>query len=242
MTRLQQLYRRLPKLLLPSPLPQTRATFTLFSKLPIEMRHMIWRHTAMEPRTIELTTEHRGRQPYDNQNRAPAAIHTCQESRKEGKRYYQRCAEKISSVAGPRAIPNIIWINFAVDCFSFSTDDFLEQEKLNFDEAVLHQVGRLLIHDDCYISADHRLSHMRWLYELPNLRVLTLQTKVWDAHCMFFDGVKMLLERDLVYQMAKRRVTERVEQCVKKHGLKGVQLHVVLPYDATYDGEFLGRR
>jgi len=82
-------------------------------------------------------------------------MHTSQESRSEGKRYYQRCVEKASDDPSPRAVPNIIWINFAVDWISFrpysSTDPAfeLEKESLNFDQSVLHQIRRLGILESC---------------------------------------------------------------------------------------------
>jgi hypothetical protein len=133
MTRLQPLCQQLPKLFLPSLQGPALTAFSLFLKLPIEIRHMIWKHAAMVSRTIELTTEYLDRQPYEFQSRAPAIMHTSQESRSEGRRYYQRCVEKASDDPSPREVPNIIWINFAVDWISFrpysSTDPAFELEK-----------------------------------------------------------------------------------------------------------------
>jgi hypothetical protein len=54
MTRLQPLCQQLPKLFLPSLQGPALTAFSLFLKLPIEIRHMIWKHAAMVSRTIEL--------------------------------------------------------------------------------------------------------------------------------------------------------------------------------------------
>jgi len=52
MTRLQDLLKQLPRLQIK--FPQALTEFTLFPKLPVELRRTIWGIAAMEPRYIKV--------------------------------------------------------------------------------------------------------------------------------------------------------------------------------------------
>ncbi|PMD32948.1 hypothetical protein L207DRAFT_590022 [Hyaloscypha variabilis F] len=132
MTRLQNLLTQLPKLEIALP---SLTTFTIFPKLPAELRNKIWKYASMEPRDINLRERNYAAGPND-QPETPAILLTCHEARNEGRRYYTLFRElkeirrdqssfhsrnnkldsKIQSAARI-CRRNTVWINFAVDRF-----------------------------------------------------------------------------------------------------------------------------
>lgn len=70
--------------------------FHLFSKLPLEIRRMIWVHSLPGPRIVDLRFSNLGpRRGFPNKwqlispTEIPIALHVCKESREEAKRYYK---------------------------------------------------------------------------------------------------------------------------------------------------------
>jgi hypothetical protein len=117
--------------------------FTLFSKLPIELRFRIWGIAAKVPRTVRLWAEsdvgHSG--PFEtrgwdsnvpDQSRHPAIMRACRESYEEGLRYYSRVQE-ISRIQQKQwtsrlgYINNVHYINFEIDTFVHETSPCVRQ-------------------------------------------------------------------------------------------------------------------
>ncbi|KAG4429603.1 hypothetical protein IFR05_014910 [Cadophora sp. M221] len=101
MSRAKKLLAALPPLAIPDP-PVYLQEFTLFPKLPENLRHHIWSFVASEPRKIKLIELDRryppSSQTWDSsiagQLKNPGMVGACQESRKLASRYYRRCYEK----------------------------------------------------------------------------------------------------------------------------------------------------
>ncbi len=99
MSRLKNLLNSLPPLTLPYQ-QQALAEFTLFPKLPLELRNKIWRHTTEDTRIIKLyeiqtiSTAYGWESSVKGQSRHPAIMQVNQESRCEGRKNYKLCYEK----------------------------------------------------------------------------------------------------------------------------------------------------
>ncbi|KAG4429606.1 hypothetical protein IFR05_014913 [Cadophora sp. M221] len=105
MTRLQALLSTLPPITLP-PRSEPLTEFTLFPKLPRELRNKIWEHTTQVSRKVKVfeldtaSTENGWDSRVDGQMWIPGIMHACRESRYEGKRVYKLCYEKPQSSRG----------------------------------------------------------------------------------------------------------------------------------------------
>jgi len=127
MSRLQLLCKKLPKLVIP---PRLLTTFTLFSKLPLELRNKVWGFVATVPRDIHLAYFHDERLARSN---PPAIFYATSESKSEALDHYKACRE--SKCIPPehvcresflswcssffktthRTIHRSIWVNFNLD-------------------------------------------------------------------------------------------------------------------------------
>jgi hypothetical protein len=103
MSRLKSLLSTLPRLKIPAHEPNnTLYEFTLFPKLPPELRNKIWKYAAFEPRVIKVLVDAKQVElvggPWNSnvegQIRHPGIMQACRESRQEGRRYYERCQER----------------------------------------------------------------------------------------------------------------------------------------------------
>ncbi|KAE9365515.1 hypothetical protein N431DRAFT_473564 [Stipitochalara longipes BDJ] len=119
MSRLKPLLSTLPPPQPPAEHGRNLHEFTLFPKLPPEVRDMIWAIAASEPRMVKLIVGKGSRADtarildVPGQSRHPAMIHTCRESRAVGLKAY-------NSVAGFSRRPvgrGTDFVNFAVDRF-----------------------------------------------------------------------------------------------------------------------------
>jgi len=122
-TPLTDLLQALPRLSLPSE-HRSLPTFTIFRKLPAQMRNRIWRIAAFEPRIIKLIPYNLAvSQRIEGQLQHPAILHTSRESRREGLRYYQKCLQKCCDIrTHSQTIRcgkpyNIIYVNYESDSF-----------------------------------------------------------------------------------------------------------------------------
>jgi hypothetical protein len=88
-------------------------TFTLFGRLPSELREKIWRDT-IEPRVVRV--EHHNPRGFHSSKPLPAPLHGCQESRRIYLRIYR---VSFSSIWHP--IPKI-YFNFDIDTLHLSYD------------------------------------------------------------------------------------------------------------------------
>ncbi|KAH7308863.1 hypothetical protein BKA65DRAFT_520062 [Rhexocercosporidium sp. MPI-PUGE-AT-0058] len=64
--------------------------FTLFTRLPLELRFIIWRFTLF-PRIVEILTSNHCTTGFYSQAALPAALHVCQESRQAVEALYPLC-------------------------------------------------------------------------------------------------------------------------------------------------------
>ena len=93
--RLKFLLKSLPRLAIEHEHPVLKE-FTLFPRLPIELRNNIWELVCFQPRVVRLLPEH---SPFlsatehkvKGQTPAPMILQICQESRREGLRHYTQC-------------------------------------------------------------------------------------------------------------------------------------------------------
>ena len=94
--------------------------FTKFSKLPIELRLKIWKMSFPGPRFLEVAWERTKAKSSDEMifrhgsEKAPAALFTCQESRREALETYEALQN-----ASKRKLP-IGFFNFSMDTLCFS--------------------------------------------------------------------------------------------------------------------------
>jgi hypothetical protein len=93
MCRVKTLCSQLPKLRIPEP-PVTPREFTLFPKLPPELRVKVWGFGANIPRNIELYfLNPLGVEPDIRNPPLPPILHACREARKEALKYYTESLE-----------------------------------------------------------------------------------------------------------------------------------------------------
>ena len=139
-SRLQDLLSSLPPLKIPQTLPFSLVEFTLFPKLPPELRDKIWTYAAQEPRIIVLQEV----ENYDwistrvatkynvwssdvaGQTRHPGIMQACRESRHKGGEFYKKRYEFAQEYSYAEDYPqrssdgcegNAIFINFNIDRF-----------------------------------------------------------------------------------------------------------------------------
>ncbi|KAN0089563.1 hypothetical protein V8E51_019823 [Hyaloscypha variabilis] len=121
-------------------------TFTLFPKLPRELRNRIWHMEAFESRVIKLVPYNvAASQRVEGQLQHPAMLHTSREARREGLRYYRKVLRKCCDLrTHSQNIPcgkprDIIYVNFEVDLFRYGiyNRNPIEDGKLAFDWKVV---------------------------------------------------------------------------------------------------------
>jgi hypothetical protein len=120
-TRLTALLSQLPKLTIPLPL-QPLETFTLFPRLPIDIRVKVWKLMSTQPRKVKLffdtpSGSRAESRTIEGQSKIPVVLQINRESREEGLQFYTQCKESV----GVRLVGhwvNCIYINFEVDHFS----------------------------------------------------------------------------------------------------------------------------
>ena len=84
------------------------------------------------------------------------------------------------------------------------------------------------------------LSCVRWIDNLQALREFSALSRQVDARYTMSDCVKTVFERDQAYNKAKTEMALEVENNLNKRALKNWELHVILPYNPTYDAEKFG--
>ncbi|KAH8790337.1 hypothetical protein F5882DRAFT_517232 [Hyaloscypha sp. PMI_1271] len=120
-TRFTALLSQLPKLTIPLPL-QPLETFTLFPRLPIDIRVEIWKLMSTQPRKVKLffdisSASRAESRTIEGQSKIPVVLQINRESREEGLRFYTKCRESVEAKLVGHWI-NYIYINFEVDHFS----------------------------------------------------------------------------------------------------------------------------
>jgi hypothetical protein len=108
---------RFPEILEPLTVPEhdslKDSTFTFFSSFPPELRLQVWQYATSFSRVVEIQyTDPSLGLRYSASPRAPALLHTCQESRYEALKVYKACF-------GTKRVPKSIYINPARDVLFF---------------------------------------------------------------------------------------------------------------------------
>jgi hypothetical protein len=105
-------------------------TFTCFSRLPLELRRMIWKYTCFHQRNVDITASYLPDQLWDIWDESyfhdvfyylslcgpPAVLHVNKESRSEGLKWYSLDFGTRPTISGPiYASLDHIYINWQVD-------------------------------------------------------------------------------------------------------------------------------
>ena len=141
MSRLQNLLAKLPRLVVEE---RVRAfshhdltEFTIFSKLPPELRNKVWAMASSEPRAIMIDTFYNGRlnsqipQPHAGfcykisckcERPIPAILEVSVEARQEGLRHYelhlaQDWFSAMTTPYKPQRQHQAVYLNYSADCF-----------------------------------------------------------------------------------------------------------------------------
>lgn len=249
MTRLQQLCSLLPKLSVSVLSPWQLEAFTLFPKLPIEIRLKIWGLTASVARDVTLAPTSLITNRLNYQSLAPAIMHTCKESRQEGKRYYDLCTEIcFRRRFGFGLQVNNTWINFGVDRFAITNEGYCNiypNARLNYEQNTLKKIQHLLLIGFSTWRIEHGMNRIHWLLQLPKLREFTAVSRREDAESLMFVYYKdsnldsRLLTRDLFLHNLKAEAMREGVEYLKRHGLETKQLRVEVNYDDSYDNKCL---
>lgn len=97
----------------------TTPTFHHFTRLPFELRSLIWEMT-IEPRTVKIGTKRTPTSGYAQYSPtpAPALLRTCCEARQIGLKTYEKSFQKVL----PEGSGQYIWINFSLDTIFLPQD------------------------------------------------------------------------------------------------------------------------
>jgi hypothetical protein len=166
--------------------------FTLFPKLPLELRNKIWQIAAFEPRAIDLDcgSGRSGLSILRNQPKIPPILQATYESRQEGLRYYTPCTERSPSWR-PRPSPwmiseRTVYVNFAVDEFAIvlPLSSFVAID-CNFYEIVLGHIRNLIIDHTGYlpigIGPTNPPDFLGLLHYLPRIEEINVMVRNWCA-------------------------------------------------------------
>lgn len=143
--------------------------FTLFPKLPIEIRCMIISEAAQHPRVVEIgsyDTKQQGRYEvrFTSRTIVPSILHTCSESRAVGTKFYDRL------VFGGRFTGT--YVNWTTDVFTFNQScstytavQFLDQDCNQSD--LSNKCSSLAVRDVYYVGdLIQKCNHFRNLQRL----------------------------------------------------------------------------
>lgn len=138
--------------------------FTIFPKLPIELRAAIWEATLI-PRTVEIRYQTPNSHGWSSATELPAALEVCKESREIISPLYPLCfGGKIGSYTPPR-----VRFNFAIDTVYLPgiTRSFVPHFIGIMNHIELRQLRSLAIHER-HLFYDIRcaLRSLRGLHEL----------------------------------------------------------------------------
>jgi hypothetical protein len=134
---------------------QRLTTFTLFPKLPFELREEIWKITSNKPHTIEGRYNYRTG-VWSSANNPPSVLYTCHESRVVALKAYKLAFHTFCTVPYKNRIPRI-WFNDKQDMLYINRKTFFwhlpELPPVQFSE-VQH-----MIDDMTYLSL-HRIRRL----------------------------------------------------------------------------------
>jgi hypothetical protein len=253
MTRLQQLCSLLPKLSVSVLPPRQLEAFTLFPKLPIEIRLKIWGVTASVARDVTLAPKNLITNRLNCQSLHPAIMHTCKESRQEGKRHYELCPETcFRRRFGFRLPVSGTWINFSVDRFVIpGYCSLYPYSRMNYEQNIFEKIQHLMFIRFPTKHIERVMKQILWLLQLPGLRQFTAISRREDAesllvqrgapsfykdfNCLRATSESRLLTRDLFLLELKTLAMKEGVEYLKLHGLATKQLQVEVNYDDGYD-------
>jgi len=176
-------------------------------------------------------------------------MHTCKESRQEGKQYYEICIQICSRRRFGLGPPvNNTWINFAVDRFVITNEGYCSiypNARLNYEQNTLEKIQHLLLIGFSTWRIEHGMTRIHWLLQLPKLREFTAISRREDAESLmlvFYQNStsdSRLLTRDLFLHDLKAETMKEGVEYLKRHGLGTKQLRVEVNYDDSYDNKCL---
>ncbi|KAH6720356.1 hypothetical protein BKA61DRAFT_708642 [Leptodontidium sp. MPI-SDFR-AT-0119] len=160
--------------------------FTLFDKLPKELRYMIWNFTLL-PRIVKILVSENCTTGFYSQAALPPVLHVNQESMKEALKSYSACF-------GSFLQPKRILFNYKIDVFYI--DIALEEDSLHRLFGVLKETElvslKYIAIDDAYLEdaiIDHgpstaglrkALKAMKGLREMIVVREIEFDTRLWN--------------------------------------------------------------
>jgi len=236
-SRVQLLCQGLPKLSIPG-FAKHLDTFTLFPKLPPELRDKIWGYAArdIEPREIFLMfgSQYRG---INGKLAPPALLQATGKSRTAAKlyytlcmdnsalpRYYTQCMRKKNPSLATSSKQRPVWINFAIDIFVYGTepiviysrngDDLKDEAKppLNFEASIINRIQHVEL--QCGRGLAELRAHMK------NLELVLSQISLTTLKVLFRDlgrDVGHTSKRSpLEFSLLRQKLDLRVRSCIKK--------------------------
>jgi hypothetical protein len=132
------------------------STFQPFPRLPLELRHQIWRNTV-EPRTVEVSIDRRTHRFLflTSPTPVPGPLQCCREARNELQGLYQQTFFDVNTRIGPER--RYVWLNMDIDMVDIGASEFrdfesiqsavkrLKFERENSNEAFYHAESRDLL-------------------------------------------------------------------------------------------------
>ena len=167
---------QLPKLEMTNNVQTTR-TFTVFPKLPVELRTMIWGYASNFPRVVALSMDtHREEYRIEGQIGVPAILHVCLEARQEARKHYEICRSRCSRCSGVCTVrrQRQLYVNFAVDLFVHGTlwNRRPAVADYEFDTSVLERIQHLEIRHNLAWNNLRYVDFYRLFRHLASLRTL----------------------------------------------------------------------
>jgi hypothetical protein len=147
--RIDDLLSKLSSITIPIPVKPLES-FTIFPRLPFEIRAKIWELLSTQSRKVKLFFDIGAyiieeTRTIDGQSKIPAVLHIYRESRTEGLRFYTLCKEFVVTAAviehAVNQWTNHLYINFDVDHFLFQhPPDSPRGCNFNFKQEVLKKI------------------------------------------------------------------------------------------------------
>jgi len=156
----------------------TSRSFTAFSKLPLELRNMVWPHASNVPRKIAFTmTSNAQNTRIKNQRAIPAILHVSFKAREGAKKHYtigiKHCIMH-SCICSDQESQKI-YINFTVDVFVHGRLRYRRSNvEYGFGTKVMQEIQHLELAYDLSDNNFKKVNLYSLFRDLRNLRTLTI--------------------------------------------------------------------
>jgi hypothetical protein len=231
--RLRDLLSKLPKLTVTFPQPLNLERFTLFPKLPIELRLKIRGYAACEPRSFTWENPWAfwpGNPGYgriiDGKNQLSSVLQTCNESRSESLKHYTACTMRcvaggdvhntLGHVSTLVPCPQKLYVNFNIDRF-LRPDEYEPPDTSSWDNCQLEEkdLGKIQLLDMVWpypdVEALGSLEIIRVAKQLRELNLI-LSSYTWDTLHHADGRMPNTLARELLMLDYERKLKKDVEQ------------------------------